>query len=82
MKLVSTLVKHFQGYSFRPGLMYFQYNTSLYPILGITETSVKYGSPGEKRSSGALSGNTSYRVMSIDIKNSLRGPRIVFRIDS
>lgn len=82
MKLVPTLVKHFTGYSFKHGLMYFQYGNSLYPILGVTERSVKYGSPVEKRSSGALSDVTSYRMMSVSIKKSLRGPQIVFKIDS
>lgn len=82
MKLVPTLVKNFKGREFKSGLMYFQYGNSLYPIFGVTERSVKYGSPGMKRSDGALSDVTSYQMMSVSIKNSLRGPQIVFKIDS
>lgn len=82
MKLVPTLVKNFNGCEFKPGLMYFQYGSSVYPILGVTDRSIKYGVPGGLRSGGSLSDSSSYQITSMSVKNSFRGPRIVFKIDS
>jgi hypothetical protein len=82
VKLIPTLVKHFPGCSFKRDLMCFQYGASLYQIVGVSERSIKYTAPGDDGPTGSLTDMSSYQLMSVSIKNSLRGPRIVFRIDS
>ncbi len=82
MKLVPTLIKNFKDCEFKHGIMYFQYGNSLYNIWSVTERHVKYGTNGDNRSKGVLSDVTSYKILSVSIKNSLRGPQIVFKIDS